>query len=888
MGSTRPKDRGPFLTAKLAVPGALPRSVNRPRLLELLDAGSDTPLTLVSAPAGWGKTALVAAWVHEGRAPGDVAWLSLASEDDERRRFWTAAVAALSAAARPLESLSLPPRARLDGFLRTLVEVLGKLRRPLTLVLDDFHEIHQTTISADLEGLLEHAPQRLRLVVCTRLDPPFRLERLRLAGKLTEVRARDLAFTPDETTDLARELELAISPEDAEVFWRRTEGWAAGLRLAALSLRGNPDPHGFLNDFAGDDRAVSDYLTAEVISRQPPDTLDFMLRTSIVDRLDGDLADALTGATGGGRTLAELVHRDGLLDRIDGRGAWYRYHPLFADVLRAELRRTLPDQVAELHHRAGRWHADHGEPLEGVRHAVAGSDWPLAAEVVGEHWLGLLTRGHGALLGELIRPIPDDVVRSHPELALARAGLRLEAGDGTRSEELLARARELAPTLPEPRRRRLLLTAIATDLFRARISGDLEQAAGSAASTLEEEWERDVVDDVRALTLANLGIAEFWSDRLPEAERHLQEAAGLARTCENDYVLFVSQGYAAAVACQTGRIDEARRRGHAAIALAVERGWGSISQAAIAYLSLASVHVFRSELDAAEELMGKARAALHLSGERLVRLALAQLEARLLITRGEAPTALELLRGAASAAEPVPRFLRVWGGMLEADLLLAVGEAARARKLLRDLDATETAPDAAVGLARLELAAGDPGAAIRSVATFLADGREAVQPNARVEAWVIDAIARDEIRNEQGALRALERALDLAEPRDFRSPFIRYGAPVRSLLRRRIETGTTHRAFAGELLVTLHDEISGGRPPGRPLFEPLSERELGVLRFLPTVLSNAEIAAEMSISVNTVKTHLRNLYRKLEVTGRRDAVDRARELGLLSPGLRDH
>jgi LuxR family maltose regulon positive regulatory protein len=830
---------------------------------------------------------LLVDWVSRARPAGGVAWLSLGPHDRDRRRFWTAATAALSRATGGLGALALPPRARLDAFLPTLVELLRGLERPLTLVLDDFQELRGSRAVADLEAVLERAPARLRLVVSTRADPPFRLERLRLAGCLAEVRAADLAFTREETSELAGELGLGLDPAGVGTLWRRTEGWVAGLRLVALSLRNEPEPHALIEELAGDDRALSDYLTTEVIARQPAPVREFMLRTSIAGHLSGELADALTGTAGGDRTLAELARGEGLVSRLHGRGAWYRYHPLFADVLRLELRRESPELLPELHRRAGRWHARHGEPLEAVRHAVAAGEWALAGEVAGAHWLTLMTRGHGALLRELIRPIPEEEVRSNPELALACGGLLLEAGDDEAADELLAAAREPDANMPERRRRRVLVMAAAADLLRARFRGDVGEALESARRSLAGRWHRDVTADVRALMVAHLGIASFWSGRIEDGTGLLGEAVGLARGCGNDYVAFLAQGYAAIADVQTGRIGRAAERARSALDLAHAGGWDSAPQAGAAYVALATVHVQRGELRVAEGLLTSARGALERSGERLVHLAAAQLEARLLLSGGDALGALDVLRGASAAADPVPGFLRVWGGMLEAELLLALGDADEARRTLRALDAGEDASDAATGLARVELAAGDAEAAVTALAAFRADERPAVRPTAAVDAALLEAIAHDGLRDEPAALTALERALDLAEPRGFRSPFTRHRAAARSLLRRRIAAGTAHRAFAGELLAALDDGAAAGRPAAGPLLEPLSERELAVLRFLPTMMSNAEIAADMFVSVNTVKTHLRHLYRKLDVADRRAAVRRGRDLRLLSPGLAD-
>ncbi len=859
--------------------------IERARLGDLVDWGVERPLTMVSAPAGWGKTRLLVQWIESRAAPGPVAWLPLRREHADPRRFWTDVVAALGAANRGLARLAPPPRGALQPFLATLLDALAEVEEPLVLVLDDLQIVADPTVHADLEWLLEGAPDRLRLVVATRSDPPMRLQRLRATERMSEVRAKDLAFTLEEAEEVLRPLDL--TGDDVELLWRRTEGWATGLKLAQLSLQGRNDPRAFIEGFAGSDAAVSDYLMSEVVNREPPDALEFLLRTSVAEGLDGSLAEALTGDVSATRRLRALVRSNGFVTQVEGGVGVYRYHTLFAHVLRAELHHRLPGAEPELHRVAGRWHAEHGSPLEALRHAIAAEDWDLASEVFGEHWLGLVLRGGATALHQLARRIPEETVRADAELALGMAGLLLEEGDHESADQLLRCAQEGAAGLPEPRRRRFAVTSTATSLHRARQQGDVAGALSAAHEVLDARWDTAVATDVRAATLANLGIAEFWAGGLPAAADHLQQAAGLALECGNDFVLFLAESYIAAADSHDGRLEAAAARARTAIQLAERRGWAREAHAAIAYCTLATVHLWLDEPAEAERFAGRAAEVLERSGEPLLSAAVAQLRAHLCMLRGEPLTALDMVRGVA-ARGPLPPFLRVSSRMLEAELWMQLGEVGRARARLTEM-AADGDHDVAIGLARLELRGGDPGAAVRAVATFLADEREPVLPYARLEAWVIDAIARDALHDEEAALRALERALDLAEPHGYAHVLSRYGSPMRSLLRRRVARGTAHRALAASLLATLGEGTANGRSPSSSsssvLLEPLSERELVVLRFLPTMMSNAEIAAEMFVSVNTVKTHLKHVYRKLDVAGRRDCVSRARELRLLSPGL---
>jgi LuxR family transcriptional regulator, maltose regulon positive regulatory protein len=870
---------------KLVAPALPPAMVRRSRLRDLLDRSALRPLTLVSAPAGWGKTSLLSDWIESGTPPGRVAWLGLEPADRDLQRFWTGVATALRLARPDLAALPLPKAPGLDAFVTALINALDEHPDPVVLVLDDLHDAATGGLVADLELLAEQTPASLRLVVSTRVDPPLRLERLRLAGRLGEVRAADLALTMGEARSLCEEAGVELSDSLLERLLERTGGWPTGVRLAALSLQGEQDPAAFVNGFAGDDRNVSDYLISEVLSRQPPETLDFLLRTCHVDRVSAELADELTGGSAGRATLAELATRHGLVTALDTRGDWYSYPPLLREVLRLESARRIPEALPQLHRRAGRWFAEREEPIEAIGHAVAGEAWDLVADLVGQHWLPLVARGKGSALRDYVERIPRHVVGADAELALAAAGLLYEAGDEGLADDLLASAYELASLLPRTRRLRFGATASATSLYRARLRGDVEAALKAARVTLEEPWAEVVGPEVRALTLTSLGIAEFVADDVEAAGEHLRQGAGLAGQCGNEYVLLFAEACGANVALREGRLESSESRAMMAIELAERRGWTATIAAGQAYLTLAYIRVWTGDLTRAETLVDLASNAAAGSPDRLLQAWIAMMRGRLLILAGRPLDALDALGTIGSLFDDPPVHVAVPTLLWEADAWLALGEPERSRAAL-DVPAADGVPDAALARARLELAEGEPDAALRELDAFQRADGSPFMPFAACQALAIEALARDALRDEAAALVALERCLDVAEPRGQGGVLLRSGASVRSLLRRAIARGTAHRALAEELLASLDRESSSEGGEIRPLLEPLSERELAVLRFLPTMLSNAEIASEMFVSPNTVKTHLKHVYRKLDVADRRQAVRRGRELRLLSPGLR--
>ena len=375
--------------------------MRRERLFDHLDRGVQRPLTLLAAPPGAGKTVLLGSWIA-ARPQGPVAWLSLDASDGEHRRFWRAVLEALHrASGRQVGRMRAPSGDRVEVLVAALTAAMPADGTPMVLVLDDFHEV-AGTIHADLELLLRHPLPGLRLVVASRADPPLHLGRLRLQDQLTEIRAPDLAFTLAETVEMMGALGIAIEDDDVRRLWAHTEGWVGAIRLAAISLRDHPDPARFVADFAGDDRAISDYLLSEVMATVSAEDRAFLLRTAVVGVLNGDLADVLTGGDDGHRRLAELAGGGALLAPLDRRGIWYRYHALFAELLRAELRSEAPRELADLHRRAASWLADNGDDARGLLHAVEAGAWDLAARLAGERWIDLLIQGEIAALRPLV------------------------------------------------------------------------------------------------------------------------------------------------------------------------------------------------------------------------------------------------------------------------------------------------------------------------------------------------------------------------------------------------------------------------------------------------------------------------------------------------------
>jgi LuxR family transcriptional regulator, maltose regulon positive regulatory protein len=871
------------LVTQLGVPPAPVGLIERPRLLERV--GFAEPLTLVCAPAGSGKTALVAQGARGGAHR--VAWVSLEPSDDDPRPLWGAVLAALDAAGAvpagsALAGLAPPVRESRATFMPLLVNALAELPERVVLVLDDVHLLRSRVCLAELSFLVLHAPSTLRLVLIARSDPALPLHVLRVRGGVQEIRAADLAFTVAEADALLWAHGLELPEPLVAALHARTEGWAAGLRLAALGLQGHAAPERFVAEFAGDDGIVADYLVAEVLLRQPATRRAFLLRTSLVDRVCGELADALTGESNGAAMLAELERTTGFVLRVDGARGWYRYHGLLAQLLRSRAHGELAAEEAALHRRAAGWYAGNGAGKDALRHAVAAADWDLALEVVAGHWFELYVRGDADAIRGLVDVLPAERLEGDAEVSAALACAALDAGDVAGAERHSGHARAAAPGLPEPRVRRYLETMALAGLAAAGRQGDFEGALQAADELLAEAAAHPGRADTarEAVVHRMLGETALWAHRFTRAREELERAVALARTAGLEFLAVAALSDLALIDVMEGGPAAAPGHAREALELAGRRGWGGIPQVACAHVALAMAALFDLDDDGAGRHLADAAAAAAQVRRRDLDFVIAHLKARMCGSAGAPRDGLRILDDfdVVHRHGSGPPYERPALAALRARLLIAAGELEAAEAWLAPVRGSASM---AVGVADglLRLTRGEPDEAVEILAAAAqAPALHAVNP---VERGVLEAVARDEAGDRAGSARALEGALALAEATRHRSPFVEAGRRMDPMLRQRIREGTSHRALVGELL-----DVFAGRAPAphvvAPLLEPLSEREETVLRYLPTTLSNREIAAELFVTTNTVKTHLRSIYRKLDVAHRRDAVTRARDLRLLS------
>jgi LuxR family maltose regulon positive regulatory protein len=868
-----------------------PGWIDRGDLVAALDRAAAGKVTVISAPAGSGKTSLLRAWADRPGQPRRLAVVQVQPGQHDAQLFWLALLNAVRHAAGtagnaepPTATPAFNAAAMADRVLAELTEAGGGV----TLVIDDLHELTSPEAVAQLSRLLTSLPPQVHAVLATRHDLRLRLHQLRLAGELAEIRAAELRFSEQETRALLAASGIALSEDGAALLHRRTEGWAAGLRLAGLSLAGHPDPERFVAEFSGSDRTVAEYLIAEMLGRQPAAVQDLLLRTCLLDRVNGELADLQTGRPGSERILLELEDANAFVVSLDPGRTWFRYHHLLSDFLRLELRRTLAEEVPALHRRAAAWFAGHGRVADAIRHTQAAGDWAAAARLLARHSFSLMLDGQAQTVQALLQTFPPGM--DHPELALVRAMSDHIFGRLDEEAAHLALAEAHAATVPPDDRYRL-------DVAIAALKVALARRRGHLASVLEQvrflslplsggsDEDIGLGNDLRAVALLNLGTAEAWSlDRLADAERHLQEGAALAREIGRPFVevaCLAQLGFASKIR----PFATAQQRCREAITLAERYGWDAEWATAPALITLTGTLIWTGEFDEGERWLKRALQAWQADTGPDIGLLLHQTTGLLLACRGRQLEALPEFAAAdrlgAQLAGPHALASQVTSWLLATQARL--GRTREARAALAALD-DERAASGEIRNARavICLADGDPAGALRAVREVLDGTAPVIGYVTTVEAQLLAGLAHRELGDQHAANQAAERALSLAEADRLVLPFAMTSA--RDLLEA-LPHGSRHAALRADILDVLRGSPPRDpRPDPAPPAEQLSPGELRVLRYLPTNLSRPQIARELSVSLNTVNTHIRSIYAKLAVRDRSAAVQRARDLRLLAAG----
>jgi LuxR family transcriptional regulator, maltose regulon positive regulatory protein len=877
----RPAGSGghPILTSKITVPGVPDWAVPRPRITGLIAEGTRwCPLTVVTGPPGAGKTMALALWA--AAEPGAVAWFGLDEFDNRPDVFWSYVVAALRQAGITLvKALPAVPRGRAgdEGFLLRLTAELASQDPPVTLVLDDLHLLTDPGILKGLEFVLRNVGPGLRLLVASRMDPLLPLHRYRLAGQLAEIRARDLAFNLDEAGLLLDQHGGPLTADALESLNQRTEGWAAGLRLAAISLSTHPDPDLFVKELIAEDSALTCYLVDEVLNVQPPEAREILVSTSILEHVSGEAAVELTGNEQAAAVLATLAHTNALVQPI-GSG-WYRYHTLFAEMLRLRLRYEHPDRVAALHRRAAQWYQQTGMLTEAVRHAVAAGDWALAAAtVIDDLAIGqILEPRDGPGVASEFAGLPCGEAWTGPQPCLVAAAMALSAGQHESCTAALDAADGLLERRPADRELAARLTAAVIRLTVCLATGDLS-AAAAAVSRAELMVDRvpDTNPDVRLRVLSGRAAVELWSGHCDEAARVLEAIVAAEAAFGREYELAGLLGRLALAEALRGRLRRAAELADQAVSLASEHR--SSGPGAAPLVALAWVHLARNELRAARGCIKLADDALGARPDKLAGAAAYLVAAGGALAEGRPAVAAQIV-ARARAGWCVPPWLDQQLCLIQSRAHAAAGDS---RAAVATAERAGPSPAAAVTLAHAWAVAGSAEAAHRALAPALA-GDGGTPDLVRVHALLLEArlcyLGGDGGRGR----RSLASALRLAGHEQFRLPFALERSWLGAVLRRDPELADCHRTLLAPALG--HDQLpaplrAAGQPPAL-VIEPLTEREREVLVHVSGMLNTAEVAEQMYISVNTVKTHLRNIYRKLAAAHRNEAVRRARQLQLI-------
>lgn len=903
----------PLLATKLYVPTPRPHLVARPRLIQRLNDSLHRRLTLISAPAGFGKSTLVSAWIAD--CPRPAAWLTLDEGENELARFLTYLVAALQTVAahvgnEVLSVLHSPQPPPTEAILTALVNEITTIPDDFMLVMDDYHLLEAPAVDQALAFLLAHLPSRMHLVIATREDPQLPLSRLRARGQMTELRAADLRFTCQEATEfLNQAMGLELTDQEVATLETHTEGWIAGLQLAALSMQGRKDVAGFIRAFAGDNRYIVDYLVEEVLQHQPQAIRDFLLQTSILDRLSGPLCDAVTGGAAGAELLEILERGNLFVVPLDDKRHWFRYHHLFADVLRAHLIDQQPDLLPTLHRRASHWYQQNGSPAGGLRHALAAQDFARAAELAELAWPAMERGFQTATWLGWVKALPAEVIRARPVLSASFAWALLNKGELEVAERHLRNAEQWldagsgqgAPpagmlVADQAQYHGLPAVVASARAYLAQALGDISNTVKYGRQALACLPEKEHLQ--RGVAAALLGLA-YWA-RGELAVAHDTLAGGLAAMRTAGNLLFSLRGtYALAdIRLAQGRLRDAIATYEHALQLAEEQGGLTLRGATDLYWRLSELYLEQDNLAAATAHLHKGEELGKQAATHLWRLRLCLAQARTKRIQGDLDGALRLLNQAERLyiRTPIPEVVpipalkaRVWVAQGRLDEAL---DWVRAQGLAVDDELAYLHEYEQITLARVLLAQyrrDQDKDAIRGALKLLERLFRAAEVGGRtgsvMEILLLQALAHQAQGRTSLALPPLIQALALAEPEGYVRTFIHEGLPMAHLLAAVAAQGTLP-AYTGRLLAAFQSQEreraeQPARPPVQPLVEPLSPRELEILQLIAQGYSNREIGQRLFIALDTVKGHNRRIFGKLQVQRRTEAVACARELGLL-------
>lgn len=904
----------PNLATKLYIPPPRPGAVIRRRLYERLNEGLRHKLTLISAPAGFGKTTLVSEWAAGGQPP--VAWLSLDTGDNVSTRFLVYLISALQTI-KPnmgtgmMAELQLPQPPAIEAILAVLINEIATISDDFVLVLDDYHLIGAQPVDQTLDFLLDHMPPQMHLIVATREDPQLPLARYRARGQLIELRASDLRFTSAEAAEFLNQMMgLNLSAEDITALKARTEGWIAGLQLAALSMQGRADIAGFIRAFTGSHRFVLDYLTEEVLQREPEAVRDFLLQTSILSRLSGSLCDAVTGQYAGQEMLRGLERSNLFVVPLDDQRQWYRYHHLFADVLQARVTEDQRYQVAVLHQRASVWYEQNGLLYDAIHHALAAKDFERAAGMIEMTWSAMETSFRSTAWLGWVKALPDDLVRRMPVLSVWYAyallgGGHIEAAmSHLKDAEGWLQPADSAVERPDKPSDRMVVVDV--EQFRslpaiiataraycAQAVGDIPGAVGYASQVLELIPEDDQLRHDQANTL--LGLTYWSSGDLEAASRifadytmRLRAAGDISHAISPTFVL-------ADIRMALGSLREAESTLEQLLYLVIRQGEPLPPDTAELYRGLSELYRERGDLKSATQhlLTSKELSARSTLVDWRRRLYLA--ETRLKQARGDFDGALNSLDEAErfSISTPLPPVspiaalrARIWvkqGKLAEAFAWAHERHLSTADRLsyLREFEHI-TYVRMLIARQRIERVNDGVREALKLLARLLQAAEMGGRIRSMIEILVLQALAYEAESNTSSALSSLERALTLAEPEGYTRVFVDEGQPMAHLLFSAYANNIMPD-FTRKLLVAFETEspINASKASSETLVESLTVREHEVLELMASGLSNPEIATALVIAVTTVKTHVKNIFEKLQVTNRIQAIARAKESRLL-------